>query len=60
MVITRSRTMSMSISNELKDYFSALIEPLATQSSLNELFKKFKTEIVSKLEHRIKEQDKKN
>ena len=49
----------MVLTNEVKDYFSKLIEPLAKSENINDLFEKFKTDVLSKLEERISQQDNK-
>ena len=47
-------TMSkMSITNEIKEYFSSLLAPLATQEAINEVFDNFKKAVLSKLKQRI-------
>ena len=48
----------MVVSKETKEYFSKLIEPLATNEYMNDLFEKFKNDVLVKLETRINEQDK--
>ena len=52
MVLTRSSVKSenMAISEEIRNYFSDLIKPLATNQSLEEMFAKLKKEIMSKFE----------
>ena len=60
MVATRSSVKSESISGvskEIRDYFSELIKPLATNTGIKEMFDKLKEEILSKFETKIKEQD---
>ena len=47
----------MSISAEVLEYFDNLIKPLVTNKSLEELVDKFKEEIISKFEHKLKEQN---
>ena len=58
MVLTRSsaKTENMAISEEIRNYFSDLIKPLATNQYLEEIFSKFKKEIVSKLEEKLEQQ----
>ena len=59
MVVTRSSTKSESmseISEEICKYFSELIKPLATNTSLKEMFDKMKEEVISKFELKIIEQ----
>ena len=43
-----------------QDYFSELIQPLATNACLEQMFQKLKEEIVTKFEERFMEQSKKN
>ena len=50
----------MSVLQELRDYFSKLIQPLATNERLEQMFQKLKEEIVTKFEERFMEQSKKN
>ena len=52
-IVTRSSSKkeNMSVvSQEIQDYFSELVKPLATNEILNEIFKKLKEEIVSEFE----------
>ena len=49
----------MVVSKETKEYFSKLIEPLATNEYMNDLFEKFKNDVLVKLKTRINEQVKK-
>ena len=49
----------MSLLQELCDYFSELIQPLATNECLKQMFQKLKEEIVTKFEERFIEQNKK-
>ena len=46
----------MAISEEICNYFSDLIKPLATNQSLEEMFSKHKEEIVSKFEEKLEQQ----
>ena len=57
-IVTRSysRSDKMSVS---QDYFSELIQPLATNACLEQMFQKLKEEIVTKFEERFMEQSKK-
>ena len=60
MVVTRSSAKSESmsdISEEIRKYFSELIKPLATNTSLKEMFDKMKEEVISKFESKISEQN---
>ena len=45
------------ISEEIQKYFSELMKPLATNTSLKEMFDKMKEEVVSKFESKIIEQN---
>ena len=58
MVLTRSsaKTENMAISEEIRNYFSDLIKPLATNQSLEEIFSKLNKEIVSKFEEKLEQQ----
>ena len=49
----------MSVLQELRDYFSEWIQPLATNECLEQIFQKLKEEIVTKFEERFIEQNKK-
>ena len=55
---TRSKKDIM-LGDEVKEYFENLVRPLATITYLDELFEKFKNEVVSKFELKIIEQEKK-
>ena len=60
MVVTRSSAKSESrsdISEEIRKYFSELIKPVATNTSLKEMFDKMKEEVISKFESEISEQN---
>ena len=60
MVITRSSAKSESmsdISEEICKYFSELIKPLATNTSLKEMFDKMKEEVIFKFESKISGQN---
>ena len=46
----------MAISEEIRNYFSDLIKPLATNQSLEEMFSKLKEEIMSKFEEKLEQQ----
>ena len=45
------------ISEEIQKYFSKLIKPLASNTSLKEMFDKMKEEVISKFESKISEQN---
>ena len=47
----------MSVSQELCDYFSEFIQPLATNECLEQMFQKLKEEIVTKFEERFIKQN---
>ena len=47
------------MSQELRDYFSELIQSLAANQCLGQMFQKLKEEIVTKFEERFIEQNKK-
>ena len=49
----------MSVLQELRDYFSKLIQPLATNERLEQMSQKLKEEIVTKFEERFIQQNKK-
>ena len=50
MVVTRSsaKITNMFVSQEIREYFSQLVKPLATNEVLEDVFKKLKEEIISK------------
>ena len=48
----------MSVSQDLRDYFSELVQPLWTNECLEQIFQKLKEEIVTKFEERFIEQNK--
>ena len=45
----------MTISEEIRNYFSDLIKPLATNQSLEEMFSKLNEEITSKFEEELEQ-----
>ena len=57
MVLTRSsaKTENMVMSEEIRNYFSDIIKPLATNQFLEEMFSKLKEEIVSKFEQKLEQ-----
>ena len=60
MVVKRSSAKSESmseISEEIRKYFSKLIKPLATNTSLKEMFDKLKEEVISKFKSNIRKQN---
>ena len=62
MVVTRSSAeiTNMSVSQEIREYFSELVKPLATNEILEKMFKKLKEEIISKFEEKLDEQNREN
>ena len=50
-IVTRSnaRSEKMSVSQEHRDYFSELIQPLATNECLEQMFQKLKEEIATQV-----------
>ena len=61
MVITRSsaKITNMSVSQEICEYFSEIVKPLATNEILEDMFKKLKEEIISRFEEKFDEQNRK-
>ena len=61
MVITRSsaKITNMSVSQEIYEYFSEIVKPLATNEILEDMFKKLKEEIISRFEEKFDEQNRK-
>ena len=61
MLVTRSsaKITNMSVSQEIREYFSELVKPLTTNEALEDMFKKFKEEIISKFEQKFDEQNRK-
>ena len=61
MVIARSTTKitNMSVSQEIREYFSKLVKPLATYETSEDIFEKLKEEIISKFEEKFDEQNRK-
>ena len=61
MIVTRSsaKFTNMSVSQEILEYFSELVKPLATNEILEDMFKKLKEEIISKFEEKFDEQNRK-
>ena len=59
MAVTRSsaKITNMSVSQKIREYFSELVKPLTTNGVLEDMFKKFKEEIISKFEEKFDEQD---
>ena len=57
MVLSRSsaKAENMAISEEIRNYFSDVIKPLAANQSLEEMFSKLKEEIVSKFEEKLEQ-----
>ena len=44
-----SKHSEMSVSNEIKEYFSELLEPLATNESIQTMFSEFKEKVLAKV-----------
>ena len=61
MVVTRSsaKITNMSVSQEIREYFSESVKPLSTSEILEDMFKKLKEEIISKFEEKFDEQNRK-
>ena len=61
MVVTRSsaKITNMPVSQEIYEYFSELVKPLATNEVLENMFKMLKEEINSKFEEKFDEQNQK-
>ena len=61
MVETRSsvRIVDMSVSQEIREYFSELVRRLVTNKIWEDMFKKLNEEIISKSEEKIDEQNRK-
>ena len=57
MILTRSsaKTENMVMSEEIRNYFSDIIKPLATNQFIEEMFSKLKEEIVSKFEQKFEQ-----
>ena len=54
MVSTRSSTKDKKmVSKEISDYFTKLVEPLVTMQRLEEMFGKFKEEIIERFEEKF-------
>ena len=62
MVVTRSsaKITNMSVSQEIREYFSELVKTLATNEILEKMFKKLKEEVISKFEEKRDEQNREN
>ena len=58
MVVTRSsaKITNMSVSQEIREYFSELVKPLATNEILEDVFKNLEEKIISKFEVKCDEQ----
>ena len=56
LICSSAKTENMAISEEIRNYFSDLIKPLATNQSLEEMFLKLKEEIMSKFEEKLEQQ----
>ena len=53
------RSSTMATPNDLKNYFTGLVKPLATQEKINVMFEEFKKDVLCKLEKHMKKQDEK-
>ena len=56
-MLTRSRSSSMAITDELKDYFENLVNPLVTNAYMEQILGKFKSEVVTKFEEIVTEHE---
>ena len=54
-----TRSKSMAISEEVKQFFQDLVEPLVTYERLDEMLTKLNDKIVGKFEKNVNEQNKK-
>ena len=60
MVSTRSsRKDKKMVSKEISDYFTKLVEPLVTMQRLEEMFSKFKEEIIERFGEKLTAQNEK-
>ena len=61
MVVTRSsaKITNMSLKQEIREYFSELVKPLATNEILEDMLKKLKEETISKFEEKLDKQNRK-
>ena len=57
MVSTRSKSKSMSITSEMRDYFENLMKPLVTNDKLELLLKSFQDGLMKKIEDKFNEQN---
>ena len=57
MVSTRSQSKSMSITNEIRDYFENLMKPLVKNDKLEQLLKTFQNGLMKKIEDKFNEQN---
>ena len=59
MAVTRSsaKTTNISLSQEICEYFSEVVKPLATNVILEDMFKELKKEMISKFEEKLDEQN---
>ena len=55
--LSKSSGLNLSITVEVREYFSGLIKPLVTNKSLERRLYKFKEEIISKFEDKLREQN---
>ena len=61
MVVTRSsaKTANTSVLQEIRECFSELVKPLATNEILEDIFKKLKEKIISKFDEKFDKQNRK-
>ena len=57
MVSTCSQSKSMSITNEIRDYFENLMKPLVKNDKLEQLLKSFQNGLMKKIEDKFKEKN---
>ena len=55
LIRSSAKTENMVMSEEIRNYFSDIIKPLATNQFLEEMFSKLKEEIVSKFEQKLEQ-----
>ena len=55
LTLSSAKTENMAISEEIRNYFSDLIKPLAINQSLEEMFSKLNKEITSKFEEELEQ-----
>ena len=55
LTLSSAKTENMAISEQIRNYFSDLIKPLAINQSLEEMFSKLNEEITSKFEEELEQ-----